>query len=218
MPGLILRQVSEILSKNMKNTDIINIRRVLEYRRIKPNFKDGGDLSFEEINSRSTEELENLLTTNNQSVIPEIKALVDQIFQKFSDDPEDNMIALWAARYDEHEVYEPKRYPTTSINFYGFSHEYNKFYYPIGSAWEEDDVPKEYKNLTKQLKEKCELVGIKSAKDYYEDDNDALNEIWYGVIGIMKDYRVVAFVIRDDGMLCEEDSMDDYTNEILMQL
>jgi hypothetical protein len=203
----------------MKNTDIFNIRKVLEYRKIKPGFKDGGDLSFEEINSKSTEELENLLTTNNQSVIPEIKALVDQIFQKFSDNPEDNMIALWAANYDDdgHNVYD-QGCPMTSISFNGFSHEYNKFYYPIGSAWDINDVPKEYKNLTDQLKEKCELVGIKSAKDYYKDDNDALNEIWYGVIGIMKDYRVVAFVIRTDGMLCEEDSMDDYTNEILMQL
>lgn len=201
----------------MKNTDILNIRKVLEYRKIKPNLKAGGDLDLEWINLRSTEELENLLTTNNQLVIPEIKALVDQIFQKFSDNPEDNMIALWAAHYDEHDVYD-QGCPMTSISFDGFSHEYNKFYYPIGSAWDVNDVPKEYENLTKQLKEKCELIGIKSAEDYYKDDNDALNEIWNGVIGIMKDYRVVAFVIRNDGMLCEESSMDDYTNEILMQL
>jgi hypothetical protein len=201
----------------MKDTDILNIRRILEYRKRKPYFKKGGDLSFEEINSKSIEELENLLKTNNQSVIPEIKALVDQIFQKFSDDPEDNMIALWAANYDEHDVYD-QGCPLTSISFDGFSHEYNKFYYPIGSDWDVNDVPKEYKTLTKQLEEKCKLVGIKSAEDYYKNDNDALNEIWYGVIGIMKDYRVVAFVIRNDGMLCEEDSMEDYTNEILMQL
>ena len=200
----------------MKDTDILNIRRVLEYRKIKPGFKGDGDLSFEEINSRSTEELENLLTTNNQSVIPEIKALVDQIFQKFSDDPEDNMIALWAAHYDGHDVYD-QGCPMTSISFDGFSHRYNKFYYPIGSYWDFNDVPKEYINLTDRLKEKCELVGIKSAEDYYKD-NDALNEIWYGVIGIMKDYRVVAFVIRNDGMLCKKDSMEEYTNEIIMQL
>lgn len=214
MPDLILRQVSEILSKIMKDTDILNIRKVLEYKKNKPGFKDGGDLSFEEINSRSTEELENLLTTNNQSVIPEIKALVDQIFQKFSDDPEDNMIALWATHYAKYDIYD-QEFPMTCISFDGFSHKYNKFYYPIGSAWDINDVPKEYKNLTKQLKEKCELVGIKSAEDYYKDNNDAVNEIWYGVIGIMKDYRVVAFVIRSDGKLCEKDSME---NEILMQL
>lgn len=201
----------------MKDIDILNIRKVLEYRKNRPNLKAGGDLDLGWINLRSTEELENLLTINNQSVIPEIKALVDQIFQKFSNDPEDNMIALWAAHYDEHDVYD-QGCPLTSISFDGFSHEYNKFYYPIGSAWDIKDVPKEYINLTDRLKEKCELVGIKSAKDYYKDDNDALNEIWYGVIGIMKDYRVVAFVIRNDGILCEEDNMDDYTNEILMQL
>lgn len=201
----------------MKDIDILNIRKVLEYRKIKPNLKAGGDLDLEWINLRSTEELENLLTTNNQSVIPEIKALVDQIFQKFSDDPEDNMIALWAAHYDEHDVYD-QGCPMTSISFDGFSHRRNKFYYPIGSTWDINDVPKEYENLTNRLKEKCELIGIKSAEDYYKDDNDALNELWHGVIGIMKDYRVVAFVIRNDGMLCDEDSMEDYTNEILMQL
>ena len=29
----------------MKDTDILNIRRILEYRKIKPYFKGGGDLN-----------------------------------------------------------------------------------------------------------------------------------------------------------------------------
>ena len=32
-------------------------------------------------------------------------------------------------------------------------------------------------------------------------DSDEVNECWYGVIGITKDYKIVKFTIRDDGMI-----------------
>ena len=58
-------------------------------------------------------------------------------------------------------------------------------------------------------------LKIKDAYDYWENDNGALNEYWYGVIGIMKDYKVVAFVIRDDGMLCDEKAYISSNNKII---
>ena len=57
-----------------------------------------------------------------------------------------------------------------------------------------------------------------SAEDYYTDNNDALNEFWYGCIGIMKDYKVVSFVIRDDGLLCCEKYINEGYNKIIEQL
>lgn len=58
-------------------------------------------------------------------------------------------------------------------------------------------------------------MKIKDAHDYWKDNSDALNEYWYGVIGIMKDYQVVAFVIRDDGMLCDKNGYDTSNNTIV---
>ena len=61
-------------------------------------------------------------------------------------------------------------------------------------------------------------IGIDDAENRWLDDNGALNEYWYGVVGITKDYKVVSFVIRDDGMLCDEYSMESSHNSILKQL
>ena len=58
-------------------------------------------------------------------------------------------------------------------------------------------------------------VKIKNAYDYQEDNNASLNEYWRGVIGIMKDYRVVAFVIRNDGILADERGYENSENQII---
>ena len=65
------------------------------------------------------------------------------------------------------------------------------------------------------LKTILENLKVPSAYSYWEDDNDALNECWYGVIGIMKDYRAVAFVIRDDGMICDEEGYNTFHNSVI---
>ena len=58
-------------------------------------------------------------------------------------------------------------------------------------------------------------VKIKNAYDYQEDNNASLNEYWRGVIGIMKDYRVVAFVIRNDRILADEHGYENSENKIV---
>ena len=50
---------------------------------------------------------------------------------------------------------------------------------------------------------------------HWEDNNASLNEYWHGVIGIMKDYRVVAFVIRNDGMLADKRGYENSENQII---
>ena len=35
---------------------------------------------------------------------------------------------------------------------------------------------------------------------------------------IMKDYKAVSFVIRDDGMLCDEDDIESFYNSIIIDL
>ena len=56
------------------------------------------------------------------------------------------------------------------------------------------------------------------SEDYYRYDNDALNDYWYGCIGIMKDYKIVSFVIREDGFPCSDNAIDEGWNRIIDEL
>lgn len=52
-------------------------------------------------------------------------------------------------------------------------------------------------------KELWSLIG----EDYAftkDDDNDSINECWYEIVAVKKDYSVVCFVCRGDGMMLNE--------------
>lgn len=199
----------------MNTFDISNIRSIIQFRESKPNFIQGGDLSVEELGKMHTDTLKEMLKEYENRIIPSIKAEVDLIFNKFAK-PEDNVIILDMTNY-----YDDGRYLSecdddfTSIDFSGFENRYNKLYYPINV--ENMDNEEYYQQFT-ELRDNLYAIGIPTAIENWEDDNDALNEYWYGVIAITKDYKVVDFVIRDDGMLCDENSMESFHNHILRQL
>ena len=213
----------------MNNIDVINIKEVLEFcKNPRPVYQLGGEIQVSEIENSTDEQLNNLLEAYKSAQIPGIRKMVDEIFEKFGEE-NDNMIALSAAKYyfDSRNTYELDD-PLDSIDFDGFEHEYNPFYYPIARNWErknwrdknskDDERLSEYWTLVEALCTKLnECSKFEYAEDYYRD-NDALNEYWAGVIGITKDYKLVSFVIRDDGMLCNEDSMESYYNKIIEQL
>lgn len=218
----------------MNSYDIENIKKELAKRKA-ANYKwsEGGDMSKDDIMLRTTKELETLEKDfgNNKKIIAEqeVKKLINEIFTEFSDDPEDNIIVLGACNY-----YDDSRHacecedPLGTIDFDGFGHKYNKLVYPIGRCW---DIPT-WDNKNAKDKDKYEKLidksnkivdyfddlGLKPIYDYWNKNNDAINECWYGVHGITKDYQIAAFVIRDDGMLCEENSLDDFYNKILYKI
>lgn len=215
----------------MNKTDIANIKKELAKRKA-ANYKwsEGGDMSKDDVMLRTTKELETLVSdfNNNKKTIAEqeVKKLVNEIFAEFSDNPEDNMIVLGACNY-----YEDSRCvnkcddPLYSINFNGFAHKYNKIAYPIGRDWDipnwnnENTIDKDrYKKLIKKSNKIIENfgdLGLSSIEKFWDDDNDALNECWYGVHAITKDYKIVTFVIRDDGMLCDEEGFETFHNSII---
>lgn len=143
--------------------------------------------------------------------IDTLKNLVDKMFNKYGKD-DDNMIAVWDANAFELGIWEGKD-PLSDIYWEGFSNKYNKLYYPICAN--DEKVPDEYYVDLEKLKSILRNLNIKDAYDYWKDNSDVLNEYWYGVIGIMKDYQVVAFVIRDDGMLCDKNGYDTSNNTIV---
>lgn len=217
----------------MNKTDIANIKKELAKRKA-ANYKwsEGGDMPKDDVMLRTTKELETLIEnfSNNKKVIAEqeVKKLVDEIFAEFSDNPEDNMIVLGACNY-----YEDSRCvgeygcdeALDLINFDGYAHKYNKLAYPIGRFW---DIPN-WNNENTIDKDRCEKLikksnkiiakfkdlGLSSIENFWNDDNDALSECWYGVHAITKDYKIVTFVIRDDGMLCDEKGFETFHNSII---
>ena len=165
---------------------------------------------------------------DKEKLIPHIKKMVDSAFKVFGEEG-DNILILSACYYpeDARDTYEIDD-PLYSINFNKGS-DYNNLYFPIGrnwdlGNWERDGVDKDkldtlYEVYTRPICEALDQCLFDCyAEDYYRDNNSALNEYWYGVIGIMRDYKIVSFVIRNDGLLCDEDSINQGYNKIIEQL
>lgn len=163
-----------------------------------------------------------------EKLIPHIKKMVDDAFGEFGKEG-DNILILSACYYpeDTRDTYEIDA-PLDRIKF-NKGADYNNLYFPIGRNWDlgswkrdgvdEDKLDILYKVYTEPICEALNQCFIDCyAEDYYRDNNSALNDCWYGVIGIMRDYKVVSFVIRNDGLLCDEDSIDRGCNKIIEQL
>ena len=80
---------------------------------------------------------------------------------------------------------------------------------------DDENVPDEYYEDIDNLANVLRNLKINDPYDYWEYNNASLNEYWHGVIGIMKDYRVVAFVIRNDGILADERGYENSENKIV---
>ncbi len=210
----------------MNKIDLENIKKELEKRKAANYiFQKGGDLSQSEILNTTTEDLNKIikdfLDDGETKASQEIKKIVDEIFKKYAEG-NDNMIVLGACNYyDEDRHVSFVEEPLKEIDFDGFSHDYNKLAYPIGRnydlrAWNYDNGggyiggadDDKYEELMKEVQKIVALLpdlGLTDMENYWDNDNDSLNEMWYGVHAITKDYKIVAFVIRDDGMLCDEE-------------
>lgn len=159
-----------------------------------------------------------------EEYIPKIKELVDKVFEEFGEE-DDNILILSACYYpeDARDTYEVDS-PLDNINFN--RGDYNNLYFPIGRNWDliEDGVDADklntlYEVYTRPICEALDQCLFDCyAEDYYRDNNSALNDYWCGVIGIMRDYKVVSFVIRKDGLLCDKDSITQGYNKIIEQL
>lgn len=214
----------------MNKIDLENIKKELD-KRIAENytFENGGEMSKDEIISKTTEELnklvDNFKNDKKKQAAEEIKKLVDIAFEKYSTDPTDNMLVIGACNYyDEDRSVMYIDSPLEDIDFDGFNCKYNKFAHPIGRNYDftyydfdkrenhvgkDDEDMKAIMSIAKEIESKFKQIGVDSIEDYWDEMNDEINELWCGVHAITKDYKIVAFVIRDDGWLESMDSMDD---------
>lgn len=223
----------------MNKIDLENIKKELD-KRIAENytFENGGEMSKDEIISKPTEELNKLVDDfkngKKKQAAEEIKKLVDLAFEKYSTGPTDNMIVIGACNYYDEDRYVSKSdNAIKDVNFDGFGGRYNKLAHPIGRDYDysyydynkrqdvggaDDAKMDELLSISHQIEDKFKDLGIENVEDYWIGNDDAINEVWYGVHGITKDYKIVAFVIRNDGMLCDEDSFDSFHNKIICRL
>lgn len=213
--------VVEQLGK-LKDCGLCYIDFLNHYAEISLRIKDKDALMKEldqELENRSKLKCAGVSISLDTSKKKEIESLVDQIFKEFSN-PEDNVIALWAINHgldwdkDEVPVYNLNPHCINYRRYLKTVKKRNPFYYPIGTGatderiapWEIDNIPEGYEELTEKLRELCLSVGVKDASSYY--DGVGIPSYWAGVIGITKDYRVVSYIIRYDGLLLTRRSMD----------
>ena len=225
----------------MNKTDVKNMKSLLKWRELSRKVSKGadydtdGEIKFDVLTVYSDDELNQKIKefedAEKRNAAGKFRSLVDAFFEKWGDEG-DNMIVLSGAWVPERETCELDD-PVNDINW-NWS-EYNKLYHAVGRQQPSNrylavcDLPKaervEREKLwdqfwadMKPIQKEARKLKILTAEKYWEDDNDALNEMWYGVIGVMKDYRIVSFVIREDGMLCDEEGYETFHNSIIMSL
>ena len=216
----------------MNKIDIENIKKELAKRKAANyDWKDGGEMTKDDVMLRTTKELNDLLNdyTNLKQINTEteIKKLADEIFAEFGDE-EDNMIILGGGNYyndcrdfNEYSIDELLK----RIDFN--DEQYNPHAHPVGrnlnityynhTGDKEDD--KKFDKLIKKSEElanKLSNLPIKSINDYGSDNNDPLNEMWCGCHAITRDYKIYAFVIRDDGLFLNASAgFESFWNHVL---
>lgn len=219
----------------MNEFDIKNIKNELEKRKAANyDWEDGGEMMKDDIVLRTTKELNDLLNDYSNSkrinAEAEIKKLADEIFTEFGNE-EDNMIILGGGNYyDEDRCfneltidellrdinfndarYNPHAHPVgrdLDVSRYGYrGHEGNK---------EDDEKFDKLVNKSKELSDKLSSLPIKSIDEYWSNNNDSLNEMWHGCHAITRDYKIYAFVIRDDGLfLNAHQGFESFWNHVL---
>lgn len=225
----------------MNKTDVKNMKNLLKWRELSrkvskgANYDKGGEIKFDVLSEYSDDDLNQKIQefeeAEKRKASGKFRSLVDAFFKKWGGEG-DNMIVLWGAYVPERTTCGMED-PVNDINWW--MEKYNKLYHAVGSQQPSNnyfavkDLPKSEREEREKLWEQFwadmqpiqkEAIKLKipTAEDYWEDDNDALNELWCGVIGVMKDYRIVSFVIRDDGMLCDEEGYETFHNSILTRL
>ena len=72
---------------------------------------------------------------------------------------------------------------------------------PIARNWfEEDERWESYTEDLAKLVDETSKAKVPYAEEQWKDDGESLNEYWYGVIAITRDYKIVGFEMRDDGL------------------
>ena len=187
----------------------LNARKASKYK-----FDTKGSFNWQFISMQDTEDLEALKAQyefqDHNDTVFKIKNLVDDCFRKYGC-KNDNMILIKLSYRPEYDIYDFDE--DLCEGFYDIDWLRSKIH-PIAHNYSHND----YGVLNSEERETdfldiCDNYSLKMAKlvnkivsldvkNLFE--NEGVNECWYGCVGITPDYKVIKFVIRDDGMLCND--------------
>ena len=191
----------------MNDIDIANIKKELAKRKAANyKWKDGGEMIKDDVILRTTKELKAFLNdyenAKRNKISEKVHKLVDEIFEKYSNE-DDNMIPLSCAYRQEYRLYGNTGIEVYTSIIFGDEDGYNSNAHvkPIARNWYEDD--ERWDNYTKDLAKLVDITmdaKVPDAEEYWEDDGERLNMYWYGIIAITRDYKIVGFEMRYDGL------------------
>jgi len=199
----------------MNNIDIENIKKELAKRKA-ANYEwtDGGEMSKDDVMLRTTIELNELITTfNNDSkkiILEQIKKQVDKIFKKWGKKG-DNMILLTCVKRSGYHFWDVDEYDLILDAANWGWEKYNKLCHPV-MGYGDNDVIACNEEFEDEVYNLYDLLGKSNYKweatSLFKTDNDGINEYWRGFSAITKDYKIVSFIMRYDGMLCDEEKYE----------
>lgn len=191
----------------MNKIDITNIKKELAKRKA-DNYEwtDGGEMTKDAVMLCTSKELNDLVKDykngEKNKLYEKVRKLVDEIFEKYSE-KDDNMIPLSCAYRPEYRIYGDTGTEVYNSLMLSDIDGYNDNPYikPIARNWtEEDERWESYGEDLDKLDDEISKTKVPYAEKYWENDGDRLNEYWYGVIAITRDYKIVGFEMRDDGL------------------
>lgn len=194
----------------MNEIDAKNIREIIKQREKKAKFTTGGEIDIGLLNEQSTNELKRMLKEFANSTKglfeDQLRKQVDRIFEQYGM-AHNNMIAFDCTRWSDWERELSTDCEITDIEFDECESELIK---PITSHNNDSRYWKDMEILTDILaKLKCPYAN-KFFKYY-----DSVNEEWYGCLAITRNYKVVPFVIRNDGYFTDDKYFSQILDEVL---
>jgi hypothetical protein len=200
----------------MNNIDIENIKKELAKRKAANyEWKDGGEMTKDDIMLRTTKELNELITTFNDDskkiISEQIKKQVDKIFEKWGKKG-DNMILLTCVKRSDYHLRNVDEYDyiLTAANWEW--EKYNKLCYPVMGHKDTDIKSEDYEEFENEVYNLYDLLDKSNYKweatSLFKTNNDGINEYWCGFSAITKNYKIVSFIMRYDGMLMDEEKYE----------
>lgn len=190
----------------MNDIDVKNIKAIIKYRENnKPKLANGGDLSIKDLEEMSTEGLKYTLKRYNSLLTDQyetqLKKQVDYMFIKYGIGDE-NMIVFDCTHWKQWERALSTDEEATDIEFESCDSDLIK---PI-NVHNMDNIDPDYWKDIHILTELLDKLKCPYAYKYFKDF-DSVNEEWYGCLAITRNYKVIPFVIRDDGYFTDEKSL-----------
>ena len=200
----------------MNKIDIENIKKELAKRKAANyEWEDDGEMTKDDVMLRTTKELNELITTFNDEskkiIAEQIKKQVDKIFEKWGKE-DDNMILLTCVKRSDYHLWDVDEYDLILDAANWEWSKYNKLCHPIMGHEDVDAASEEYEEFEDEVYNLYDLLGKSNYKweaiSLFKTDNDGINEYWRGFSAITKDYKIVSFIMRYDGMLCDEEEYE----------